>query len=164
MAIIEYTADIPLPRAQVYQISQDYSVRYDWDPFPDQLTMLDGSDYSPRIGGQVYIRSKLGMAMTVEFVKVNPPHNAAIKMVSEFWPLEKFAGSWLYEEIDEDNTRVRFRYLVKVRGFIFKPFIEWLAAAYFSKVTRKRLLGLKGYCKTVGCAEHSEAHRSRYKI
>jgi hypothetical protein len=39
MANIEYTADIPLSRAQVYQISQDYSVRFAWDPFPDHLLM-----------------------------------------------------------------------------------------------------------------------------
>ena len=46
--------------------------------------------------GGFFIRSKLGMAMTVEFVQVNQPHAAAKKMVSGFWPLEKFAGSWLY--------------------------------------------------------------------
>ena len=84
MAIIEYTADIPLSRTQVYQISQDYSVRFAWDRFPDHLLMLDSTDYVPRIGRRVFVRSKLGMAMTVEFVQVNQPHAAAKKMVSGF--------------------------------------------------------------------------------
>jgi hypothetical protein len=74
--------------------------------------------------GGFFIRSKLGMAMTVEFVQVKPAHAAAIKMVSGFWPLEKFTGSCIYEQIDKDKTRVRFRYFVKVRGYIFKPIIE----------------------------------------
>jgi Polyketide cyclase / dehydrase and lipid transport len=157
MAIIEYSVDIPLPGDLVYQITQDYTVRFEWDPFPEDLVMVDGADYTPRIGRLVYIRSKLGMAMTVEFVQVNPPHNAAIKMVSGFWPLEKFVGSWIFEEIDNDNTRVRFRYLVKVRGFIFKPLIEWVAVAYFGNVTRKRILGLKGYCSnTINSMSYDE--------
>ena len=156
MAIIDYSVDIPLPSAVVYQISQDYSVRFAWDPFPDHLVMLDGTDYSPRIGGRVFVRSKLGMAMTVEFVQVNPPHNAAIKMVSGFWPLEKFAGSWICDVIDKNNTCVRFRYLVKVQGGIFRPIIEWAAVTYFSNVTRKRLLGLKKYCALVGQTAYSQ--------
>ncbi|ESS69555.1 hypothetical protein MGMO_133c00150 [Methyloglobulus morosus KoM1] len=82
MPIIEASIGIGLPRDEVYRISQDYSVRYDWDPFSDSLKMIGDGEYSACIGGQVSVRSKLGMEMVVEFVQVKPPKNAAIKMVS----------------------------------------------------------------------------------
>lgn len=147
MAIIEESILICLPCDEVYRISQDYSVRYDWDSFPDSLKMLNGEDYSARIGRKVFIRSKLGMEMVVEFVQVNPPRSAAIKMVTGPWYLAKFAGSWNFDPVDEQNTRVRFRYLLLTRSFVFNYLVQKIAVHYFRHVTNKRLLGLRSYCE-----------------
>ena len=114
--------------------------------------MLGGGDYTARIGGQVFVRSKLGMEMVVEFVQVNPPKSAAIKMVSGPWFLEKFAGSWIFDTVNADQTAVRFRYLIHARGFIVKNIIEAIAVIYFRWAVDKRLLGLRDYCeKLVAC-------------
>ncbi len=147
MPIVEATIKISMPRDEVYRITQDYSVRFDWDPFPDRLEMIDGGDYTARIGGKVFIHSKLGMEMIVEFVQVNPPKNAAIKMVSGIWFLEKFAGSWIFDSVNETQTLVRFRYSIQARGFMIKYLIEILAILYFRHVVKKRLLGLCEYCE-----------------
>ena len=92
MPIIEETIQINAPRETVYRISQDYNVRYEWDPFPDRLEMLGGGDYTPQLGRRVFVRSKLGMSMVVEFVQLNPPSRSAVAMISGPWFLEKFAG------------------------------------------------------------------------
>jgi hypothetical protein len=147
MAIIEKTITIALPCDEVYTISQDYSVRYDWDPFPDRLEMRGGGDYAARIGGKVFVRSKLGMSMVVEFVQVNPPKNAAIKMISGPWYLAKFAGSWHFDSVSSQETRVRFRYVLLTRGFVFNLCLNKLAVTYFRYVTKQRLLGLRNYCE-----------------
>jgi ribosome-associated toxin RatA of RatAB toxin-antitoxin module len=149
MAIIEESIAICLPCEEVFRISQDYSVRYDWDPFPDSLKMLNGGDYTAHIGGKVFIRSKLGMEMVVEFVQVNPPRSAAIKMVTGPWYLAKFAGSWNFDPINEQKTRVRFRYLLKTRSLVFNSLIEMIAVSYFRQVTNKRLIGLRNYCESL---------------
>jgi ribosome-associated toxin RatA of RatAB toxin-antitoxin module len=146
--IIEASIDIALPRDEVYQISQDYSVRYDWDPFPDSMKMIGDGENSARIGGQVFIRSKLGMEMVVEFVQVKPPKNAAIKMVSGPWYLAKFAGSWIFDTINEEQTRVRFRYVLQTRCGIFNYLIETISVSYFRHVTNKRLLRLRNFCES----------------
>ena len=152
MPIVEKSITIRLPCDEVYRITQDYSVRFAWDPFPERLEMLGGGDYTARIGGQVFVRSKLGMEMVVEFVQVNPPKSAAIKMVSGPWFLEKFAGSWIFDTVNADQTAVRFRYLIHARGFIVKNIIEAIAVIYFRWAVDKRLLGLRDYCeKLVAC-------------
>ena len=148
MPIVENTMVINLPCDEVYRIAQDYSVRFKWDPFPDKLEMIGNEGYKPKIGGKVFVRSKLGMAMIVEFVQVNPPRADAIKMISGPWYLAKFAGSWTFDSITEQKTRVRFRYLLLTRGFVFNYLIETIAVCYFRHVTNKRLLGLSSYCES----------------
>jgi hypothetical protein len=147
MPIIEYALNVHAPQAEVYRISQDYEVRFDWDPFPDRLEMVGGGDYTARVGGRVFIRSKLGMEMVVEFVQVKPPECAAVKMVSGPSLLEKFAGSWIFEDLGGGVTQARFRYLIHVRNSIFRPLVEFVAVAYFRHVVKRRLQGLKLYCE-----------------
>jgi hypothetical protein len=43
MPRIEYHLDIQAPIEKVYEISQDYSIRYEWDPFPDNIALLNGA-------------------------------------------------------------------------------------------------------------------------
>lgn len=149
MAIIEKTITIALPRDEVYRISQDYTIRYDWDSFPDRLEMLDSGDYTAWIGGQVLVRSKLGMSMVVEFVQVNPPKTAAIKMISGPWYLAKFAGSWHFETVGTQQTRVRIRYVLLTRGLVFNLCLNKLVVIYFRYVTYQQLLGLRNYCEAL---------------
>ncbi|MDO8697831.1 MAG: SRPBCC family protein [Pseudomonas sp.] len=147
MAIIEDSIEINAPQDMVYRISQDYGVRFDWDPFPDRLEMIGGGDYTPERGKRVYVRSKLGMSMVVEFVQVSPPSRAAIAMVSGPRILKKFAGTWIFEAISPERTHVRFRYAIEAAPAVLRPIIDALAAAYFRRTVRKRLLGLKRYCE-----------------
>ncbi|MES2257534.1 MAG: SRPBCC family protein [Pseudomonadota bacterium] len=147
MAIIDLFIDIHAPQEDVYRISQDYAVRFEWDPFPDRLEMLDGASYEPARGNRVYVRSRLGMAMVVEFVQVDRPARAAVAMVSGPWFIGKFAGSWIFEEREKHLTRARFRYLVQARPALLRMLIDPVAALYFRQVVQKRLYGLKRYCE-----------------
>ena len=76
MAIVEYTIEIAAPVELVWRVSQDYSVRYEWDPFPESIEVVRGAMSPPAIGSQVLVKSKLGMHMLVEFVQVAPPDRA----------------------------------------------------------------------------------------
>jgi hypothetical protein len=147
MPIVEESIDIDAPRARVYDVTQDYSVRFDWDPFPDRLEIVGGGTYAASVGNRVFVRSKLGMSMVVEFVQVDPPNRAAITMVEGPALLEKFAGSWIFEELDGRRTQARFRYLVQVKKGVLQPVINFVAVTYFRRVVRKRLVGLKQYCE-----------------
>ncbi|QDQ25496.1 SRPBCC family protein [Chitinimonas arctica] len=147
MPIVEDSIDIATPRARVYQITQDYSVRFDWDPFPDRLEVIGGGDYAAQVGTRVLVRSRLGMEMVVEFVNVDPPGRASIAMVSGPALLKKFAGSWIFDELEDGRTHARFRYLIQGRKGLLKPIVDAVAVVYFRRVVRKRLAGLKQYCE-----------------
>ncbi len=153
MAIIERCTTITAPIERVYRVSQDYAVRYAWDPFPERIAFVDGTGGEPVRGAQVDIRSRAGLTMRVEFVQVQPPTRAAVKMVRGPWMLASFAGSWIFEPASTDTTqvaeatRVRFRYGLTARPSFLRGLIEPLAVLYFSRVVERRLAGLKAYCE-----------------
>ncbi|KRB05003.1 SRPBCC family protein [Lysobacter sp. Root690] len=150
MAIIERTADIAASVQQVYRASQDYAVRYHWDPFPERIEVVAGAPDSLSIGTRVRVRSKLGMRMLVEFVQVKPPTHAAIVMIDGPWFLAKFAGSWVFEATAANRTAARFRYSIVARPAFARWAIEPLATRYFASVVERRLAGLKTYCERLG--------------
>lgn len=146
MAILEFTLEIDSPIQLVYRVSQDYAVRYEWDPFPEDIRVVKGSD-EPAPGTQVLVKSKLGASMLVEFVQVQPPSRAAVVMIRGPWYLSKFAGSWIFRERSPLRTEARFRYTITARPWLLRWFMEPLATLYFSRVIKQRLRGLKRYCE-----------------
>lgn len=153
MAIVEHSIEISAPAELVSQVSQDYSVRYEWDPFPETISVIRGSMDPPAIGTQVLVRSKLGMEMLVEFIQVAHPHRSAIKMVKGPLAIAKFAGSWIFEDVHGHSTVARFRYSIATRPLLLSWLGDRLATAYFSLTTRKRLMGLKRYCESRNAAK-----------
>lgn len=149
MANVESRVTISAPVDAVYRISQDYAVRYDWDPFPENISVVSGDPDALAVGTRVLVKSKLGMDMLVEFVQLMPPTRAAVKMIKGPWFLEKFAGSWIFQEGQSDlQTEARFRYTIIAKPRVLRLLVEPLAALYFSRVVTKRLAGLKRYCET----------------
>ncbi len=155
MALIEQSTLIHAPIDAVYAASQDYAVRYDWDPFPDQLRVVKGSADDLAVGTQVLVRSKLGMEMLVEFVQVAPPQRAAIKMVQGPWFIARFAGSWIFEAQGPTSTKARFRYALSTRPAAVSWALDRIAASYFNATAAKRLAGLKRYCESTAATPPS---------
>lgn len=144
MAVVEYQTLIRREPEFVYHVSQDYGIRFDWDPFLEKLEVVRGDPNDPKIGTQVAVRSKLGMRMVVEFVQIDPPSKVAVRMLTGPKLIQKFAGSWVFRSQPE-GTEVTFRYV-----FTMGPF-AWLttpvATAYFRRVVRLRVEALKRYCE-----------------
>lgn len=157
MALIEYSLEIHAPVATVWRVSQDYAVRYDWDPFPERIDVVGGDAQALHRGTQVLVHSKLGMRMLVEFVQVSPPERAAIAMVNGPWFLSKFAGSWIFQEETSQRTIARFRYTVVTAPSWLRWLMEPAATFYFTQVVKKRLAGLKVYCERLVAAEAAAA-------
>jgi hypothetical protein len=149
MPLIEKSLSIGAPIDVVFRVSQDYAVRYEWDPFPEKIAVVNGSPEVSGIGTQVLVRSKLGMEMVVEFVQFAPPDRAAIKMVSGPALIDKFAGSWIFDEAGPGNTLARFRYAIAMRPAWLAWAFNWFAITYFSRTAEKRLAGLKRYCESL---------------
>ncbi|MEH6422436.1 type II toxin-antitoxin system RatA family toxin [Pseudomonas sp. CGJS7] len=147
MALIERRIEIAASADRVYAVSQDYAVRYDWDPFPERIQVVGDAAAPLAVGTLVRVRNKFGLRMLVRFVQLKPPTHAAIAMVSGPWFLRKFAGSWIFQPLDPRRTDARFRYSLSARPRWLGWAIEPLAARYFDAVVRRRLRGLKAYCE-----------------
>jgi hypothetical protein len=148
MANIESRVTINAPVDFVYRTSQDYAVRYDWDPFPENISVVSGDPSALAVGTRVQVNSKLGMGMLVEFVQVMPPTRAAVKMIEGPWFLKKFAGSWNFQDaLAGAQTDARFRYTIIAKPRLLRFIVEPLAALYFSRVVTRRLVGLQVYCE-----------------
>ncbi len=144
--IVEYCLDINAPIEDVYRVSQDYAVRYRWDPFSERIEMLDGAS-EVKAGAQVRVLAKSGLAMQVRFVQVQPPETAAIVMTEGPVFLKMFAGSWTFRDRGNSSTTARFRYSLKMKPWALPLVSERLAALYFRKKIEQRLQGLKQYCE-----------------
>jgi ribosome-associated toxin RatA of RatAB toxin-antitoxin module len=145
--IIERSLIIAAPVEWVYDVSQDYSVRYEWDPFPERISLLDGAD-EIEPGVKVCVKARSGLEMEVEFVQVRRPTVAAISMTKGPTIIGKFAGSWIFDDQGNGATLVRFRYLVKMKNRILHVLLAPFARLYFGRVISLRIRGLQRYCES----------------
>ena len=146
MAIIECELTIKSPPTEVYKASQDYSVRYQWDPFPEKIELLGGATEAG-IGVKTLVIAKSGLRMEVQFVQVDPPTTAAIIMIKGPAFIKSFGGSWVFKPLSQNSTKAKFRYSIKTKAWAIPPISEYIASLYFKKVVMARLIGLKTYCE-----------------
>lgn len=146
MSNIEQQIAINCPLEKAYEISQDYSVRYDWDPFPERIEFLDGAT-EVRIGARVNVIAKSRLRMIVEFIQISPPHLAAVKMIKGPFILKSFSGSWVFKSLPDDTTLVTFKYNLKAKKWAIPLITNKLLNWYFSSKVKARLFGLACYCE-----------------
>jgi hypothetical protein len=146
MARIEIQTLIKAPAEKVYQASQDYSVRYEWDPFPESISILYGASTIEK-GVYVSVTAKNVLKMEVKFIQVAPPTTATIQMIDGPVFLKAFSGSWVFKPVAELETSAKFIYSIKTKWWTLPLLSETIASWYFSRVIKARLLGLKAYCE-----------------
>lgn len=142
MPIVESSIVISVPKDQLFALAQDYYVRLEWDPFLSDMRFLDGAK-EPAVGVRVWVKSRRGLTMEVEYTSVNPPDRVATKMLKGPFFFEQFAGTWRFEAESDNRTRVHFRYSFKSRWqalrFLADPIIRFI----FLRDIQARLKGLK---------------------
>lgn len=140
---IEINGDI----AWLFALTQNYSRRTQWDPFLQSAELMDGAKEAG-IGVKAWCVGQSGMGMETEYVSYSPPRVAAVKMTRGPWLLERFAGSWRFEEVKSNCTRVQFTYNLHARprwlSWLLTPVVGWL----FSMDMRRRLASLKKVVET----------------
>ena len=145
MAQIQYELVINASQNKVSRISQDYSVRHQWDTFPEKIELLNGKNEVEK-GVRAFVKSKSGLKMEVEFVQVSS-EITAIKMTKGPFFIEQFAGSWIFNKYGSGQTHAKFIYYIKVKKWaipwVTEPMVKW----YFSRVVKQRLDALKSYCE-----------------
>ena len=142
MPTFERSIEINAPRAALFDLTQDYSRRLDWDPFLKEARLIGGAE-KPAVGVRAWCVANTGMGMETEYVSFSPPERTAVKMTRGPAILKSFAGSWIFEPLGENKTKVVFRYHLTASPSWLKWVLEPILELVFSRDIRKRLEALK---------------------
>jgi ribosome-associated toxin RatA of RatAB toxin-antitoxin module len=148
MPIIEHDIEIRATATTIYAVAQDYGIRKQWDPFARGHAFL-GGESRPRPGVKLEVHAHNGLTMCVEFITVNPPTRAAIRMLRGPFFFRQFAGSWIFLPKDEATALVRFRYSFSTAWRWLSPILDPLIVRVFGRDTKRRLQALKAYCESL---------------
>jgi ribosome-associated toxin RatA of RatAB toxin-antitoxin module len=142
MPTVETIIEVDAPAGRIFDLSQDYGRRLDWDPFVRAIRSHNlGPD--PVVGGRVWVQARNGLEMTVEYVTVDRPRRLAVRMVSRSNLFARFAGSWGFEARAPGRTRVVFRYGFETRWRWLRPLMDRAIVRVFTRDLRARLAALK---------------------
>ena len=149
MYTVEASIHIGAPIEDLFDLTQDYRRRLDWDPFLRDLRFLNGATEAA-VGVQVRVRAWNGLTMTVKYVALDRPRVVAMRMLSGPFFLRAFVGSWRFAQTDDGATRVVFRYVFESRWHWLRWLLDPLIATAFRRDVRARLRGLKRGAETIG--------------
>ena len=137
---IEESIIIGRQASSVFDYTQDYSRRLDWDTFLTRAELMDGAVLAGK-GIKAYCVARNGLGMVTEYVSFHRPEVTAIKMTRGPFLFRSFAGSWRFKQTDENRTEVIFTYSFTLR-FPFS-LIGSLVKKNLAANVRQRLSDLK---------------------
>ncbi|MGL4630149.1 MAG: type II toxin-antitoxin system RatA family toxin [Leadbetterella sp.] len=141
MEALKFTETIPIHEKPevVFDFTQDYTKRLQWDTFLKKADLIDGADRAG-VGVKSYCEAKNGIGMVTEYVTFNRPRVTAIKMTKGPYMFKSFLGSWTFKAIGE-STEVLFLYSFSLR-FPFSLFPKLIKNNLQNNV-KQRLKDLK---------------------
>lgn len=142
MKSIKFTEHISInkPQAEIFDYTQDYNNRLNWDTFLTKAILIEGATEA-ETGVKAYCVAKNGLGMVTEYVSFNRPKATAIKMTKGPYLFSSFLGSWTFKLLSENQTEVIFLYSFGLR-FPFSLFKKAIKNNLQANV-RQRLLDLK---------------------
>jgi ribosome-associated toxin RatA of RatAB toxin-antitoxin module len=136
--VFRQSVEIAAEPQNLFDLTQDYSRRLDWDPFLKEARLV-GEAEQAGLGVRVWCVARNGLGMETEYVSYNPPGACAIAMTRGPWLLRSFSGSWRFDRIGPARTRVRFTYHLLGRPGV----LPRLLGLIFARATCRRLAALK---------------------
>src|SRR5688572_3270001 len=160
MPVVESSLEIAAEQAELFDLAQDYGLRLEWDPFLRALRFRDGATRSA-VGVRVWVRARNGLSMEVEYVTLDRPRSVAMKMTEGPSFFKHFAGTWRFEPLATDRTRVTFKYSFETRLPLVRSLLNALIERVFTRDIGARLEGLKQAAEDSDILERLRAGRAR---
>lgn len=132
MPTFERAIEVPAARDALFWWMQDYERRLEWDTFLREARLIDAERAA--VGVRAWCVDRAGRGMETEYVSFRPPERVAVRMTNGPWMFRSFAGSWAYEALGPERTRVVFRYHVEAR-----PRLGWLTDAILERVFAREM-------------------------
>lgn len=159
MPIVEHTAEVEGAITDVFDLSQSYALRLDWDPFVKAQRALDGAPRADK-GVRTETLSRHRLRMVTRYLTFRRPTLVGMKMEEGPWFFRTFSGSWRFEELGPDRTRVAFRYNFACRPKVVAPVAEAIGRWYLGRDIQRRLAAFKAACDDGALLERVRAERA----
>ena len=143
--LIKYDVTIRATAKQLFELTQDYARRPEWDPLTTEAYLVNAKTAAE--GELVRCTARNGLSMDTVYVSYQPYKVAAVKLVKGPYIFDKFAGGWRFDEVEPGLTHVRFSYNVSTKPKWFSWLLTPLVVAAFRHETRKRIRALKAYAE-----------------
>jgi ribosome-associated toxin RatA of RatAB toxin-antitoxin module len=132
------SVDIAAEPQALFDLTQDYSRRLDWDPFLEEARLVGAADRAG-VGARAWCVAHNGIGMETRYVSFERPRVCAVELTRGPWPIRSFAGSWRFDRLEPGRSRVTFTY-----SLVGRPrFLTRLIGLVFARETRRRLAALK---------------------
>lgn len=135
--MIRRSIDVAADSEVVFDLTQDYARRLDWDPFLKEARLAGGAE-APGVGVRAWCVARNGLGMETEYVSFRRPRACAVAMTRGPAFLRSFAGSWRFDPITPGRTRVTFSYHLVGRPRLLSGPLRLI----FARDTRRRLEAL----------------------
>jgi ribosome-associated toxin RatA of RatAB toxin-antitoxin module len=123
MPIVEHTVSVIAPIEDVFDLSQSYELRLEWDPFVRSQRPFGGAERAAK-GVLTETVSRHGLRMVTEYLTFRRPTLVGMKMVEGPSIFRTFSGSWRFSEHPEGRVEVSFRYNFTCSPKLLAPVTE----------------------------------------
>ncbi len=147
MKTIKHEIEINSSQEDVFDLTQNYSKRLEWDPYLIEAYLMNGAK-SPAVGVESLCKNHSGSAMVSKYISFNRPNVAAVSMTKGPWILKRFSGAWNVKYLSESSSRLVFTYNFELRGGIIGSLFLPLAISKFSKDMKARLVAIKHFLES----------------
>lgn len=140
---LKQTVIIPANINYVFDLTQDYDKRKEWDTPMGEIRLLTPLPIGK--GSQLKYIANNGFGMVVEYQNYQRPKIASIRMISDSKIFAHFGGGWRFEPIDDTTTKITLAYSFDAK---FLPkLLNPILGKIFARENRKRFNQLKAYAK-----------------
>ena len=147
MKTIKHQIEIDCDQETVFDLSQDYSRRLDWDPYLSKAYLLKGAEKAG-LGVESCCRNRSGSEMITRYISFKRPRVAAVTMVKGPWFLKRFGGAWNVSKLSETRSSLVFTYNFQMRGGLLGYSLLPFAIFFFSREMKSRLFAIKRYLES----------------
>jgi ribosome-associated toxin RatA of RatAB toxin-antitoxin module len=145
MPVVEHTAEVEGAIEDVFDLSQSYALRLDWDPFVRAQSILDGATRADKdVRTETISRHRL--RMVTRYLTFRRPTLVGMKMEEGPPIFRTFSGSWRFEALGPERTSVAFRYRFDCRPKLLAPLMERIGTWYLGRDIERRLAAFKAAC------------------
>ncbi len=145
MPIVEHSVTVTGSIDDVFDLSQSYELRLDWDPFVRSQRPLDGADHAAK-GVHTETVSRHGLRMVTEYLTFRRPTLVGMKMIDGPPIFRTFSGSWRFTELDDGRVDVAFRYNFACKPTILAPIMERVGSWYLGRDIQRRIEAFRAAC------------------